>query len=159
MQFNRVKSAIPVANTIPQVQSSHFCYVCAVTFKIIFSKIHRWLHLTNFFSELTNITYKYADDSTNIDICNLLLYFLLKTSLTLIQLTPYHLSYQPTWLPFPSAQCVYHFWIRSAGNVGISFLLLGGGAGVAVYTVFCTRSKGGEQGLNLDKNMRFFTLF
>ena len=53
--------------------------------------------------------------------------------LTLIHLTPYRYSYQPTCMPFPSAQCVYHIWIRSAGNVSISFSLWRGDRGHGVH--------------------------
>ena len=52
---------------------------------------------------------------------------------TLIHLTPYRSSYQPAYLPFPSAQCEYLFWIRSAGNVSISFFLRRGGRGCSVH--------------------------
>ena len=84
------------------------------------------------------------------------------TFLTLIHLTPYHYSYHLTYLPFPSAQCEYLFWIRSGGNVSISFFLRRGGRGRSVH---CTlymegrRRRGRELGLILDENMRFFTLF
>ena len=78
--------------------------------------------------------------------------------LTLIHLTPYRYSYHLTYMPFPSAQCEYLFWIRSGGNVCISFLLLGGGRGRCVHCILYT-SEGGERGLNLDENMRFFSAF
>ena len=72
------------------------------------------------------------------------------SSLTLIHLTPYRYSYHPTYLPFPSAQCEYLFWIRSGGNVSISFFLRRGGRGRSVH---CTlymegrRRRGKELGL------------
>ena len=62
--------------------------------------------------------------------------------LTLIHLTPYRSSDQPTCMPFPSAQCEYHFWIRSAGNVSVLFLLWRGDWG---YSVHC-------EGVQWDKS-------
>ena len=54
-------------------------------------------------------------------------------------------SQQPTCLPFPSAQCEYLSWIRSAGNVSFSFFLWRGnwgrGIGLAVTEQTCTVPK------------------
>ena len=69
--------------------------------------------------------------------------------LTLIHLTPYRYSYQPTCMPFPSAQCVYHIWIRSAGNVSISFSLWRGDRGHGVHCEGVqrkARAQGGSSG-------------
>ena len=82
--------------------------------------------------------------------------------LTLIHLTPYRYSYQPTCMPFPSAQCVYHIWIRSAGNVSISFSLWRG-TGVMVFTVRVYRGKterrGGARAQFSRNAASFYALF
>ena len=48
-------------------------------------------------------------------------------------------------MPFPSAQCEGHIWIRLAGNVSISFLLWRGerGHGVHCEGVYMARGRGG----------------
>ena len=66
--------------------------------------------------------------------------------LTLIHRTPYCFSYQPTCMPFPSAQCENHIWIRSAGKVSISFLLWRGDQGHRVHCEGVQRKAGAEGG-------------
>ena len=66
--------------------------------------------------------------------------------LTLIRRTPYRFSYQPTCMPFPLAQCEYHIWIRSAGNVSISFFPLKGNRGRGVHCEGVQRKAGAEGG-------------
>ena len=86
--------------------------------------------------------------------------------LTLIHLTPYRYSYQPTCMPFPSAQCVYHIWIRSAGNVSISFSLWRGDRGHGVHCEGVqrkARAQGGSSGSIQPERCillrSFYTLF
>ena len=86
---------------------------------------------------------------------------LYNTNLTLIHLTPYRYSYQPTCMPFPSAQCVYHIWIRSAGNVSISFSLWRGDRGHGVHCEGVqrkARAHGGSLG-SIQPESSFYALF
>ena len=78
--------------------------------------------------------------------------------LTLIHLTPYRYSYHLTYMPFPSAQCEYLFWIRSGGNVCISFLLLGGGRGRCVHCILYTERRGGARAQFRRKYVVFYAL-
>ena len=75
--------------------------------------------------------------------------------LTLIQLIPYRYSYQPTCLPFPSAQCEYLFWIRSAGIVSDSFFLRRWDRGRGVHCTVYTEQRG-EARAQFRRNNAFF---
>ena len=79
--------------------------------------------------------------------------------LTLIYLTPYRYSDQPTCMPFPSAQCEYHFWIRSAGNVSISFLLWRGDRGHSVHCegVQWDKSAGSSHTFSRNGRVEYYT--
>ena len=79
-------------------------------------------------------------------------------SLTLIHLTLYRYSHQPTCLPFPSAQCEYLFWIRSAGNVSNSFFLWRGDRGHGVPCTLYTEWRGGARAQFRQNDAFFYTL-
>ena len=69
-------------------------------------------------------------------------------------------------LRLPSAQCVYHIWIRSAGNVSISFSLWRGDRGHGVHCEGVqrkARAQGGSSGSIQPERCvllhSFYTLF